>query len=280
MVFGPAGVLAITTIIGVYQSLQASIGGSWLTPSINAVLVASSYGILALVALLAWLSERVSEQSLEQTEKLLMNFLSMVSRIVDDKAHVLSSKAKTAKTAKKFNHVVTPEEQLRSIFSHGATFLMETFGLQADQLDITILQKKTAPGVSSGEWAFVARHQRHWPHGAPSALFCGTTSCAASVASGGAAVFHASKSVAASNDEYVLSDRDKRQGSDGSIYCDVVSIEDSLGNKWDFIVSIVTYGERFCDPFDEANELKTKTFLREIVRRIQIELHYVVIKTI
>ena len=132
-----------------------------------------------------------------------------------------------------------------------------------------LLEKKP-----SESWRFYLS-LREWPHGDAEELVA-SSSAAHKVIETGQYVFFPSKEYAALDGLYNLGSRDEESG-DGSIFCLPIDIR-CKGQTWQYIVSIVTYGARFCDPGDRENERKTEALLREIAQRLELELTLKTIK--
>jgi hypothetical protein len=269
-------VAIITGLISAYNGVEALFGKTSAAfsehPNFHLYVKVILVTTLLLVGVGTFFKERAKERSLAETEVLLTDFVEMVANIVQHKISRLAGEAKTVPPSRRVDHVTHPTDQLRHIFTESARFLVKTFALRADQIDLTILERKNADS-----WTFLGKHQ-NWNHGSPAQLFdneaCAST--ASKVIQSGEHVFHASKKLAAADGEYHLSRRDE-ENEDGSIYCAPVFVV-CRGTSWQFVVSIVTYGKNLCDPHDEANEHKTMGLLREIVRRVELELHLRAIK--
>jgi hypothetical protein len=277
-IFHPKNVAWLSGAIAVYGSADTLWGKShWFFlnhPDAHryAKLIASI--CILVIAIAVTMRERWKERSLAGTEVVLKGFVSMVANIVQNKIGYLSERAKTVSQSKKYDHVTDPIAQLKVIFKESATFLTTTFSLKEDQIDISIIEKN-----GTNPWKFLTSHQTKWSHGDPDSFFkVDSKSCASTVIKSGQDAFHASKKVAAAEDEYELSERDK-QTDDGSIFCIPIKVSSKASN-WIFVVSIVTYGRRFCNPHDKRNEEKVIALLKEITRRIELELTHRVIKNV
>jgi hypothetical protein len=259
----------IAAIVGSYNTIESIWGKKWkfFTDHTDLHDRAKFWSCMILLGLGAGLffKEKWKERSLSETEHLLRDFMEMVARIVQHKISLLARQAKLSPNLRRQDTHDYPLDQLGAIFTESAGFLEKIFKLRADQVDLTILQRK-----NEEPWSFLLAHQKKWKHSPVSDLFI-NNSCAANVLSSGQHIFHASKSIAAEDGEYRVGKWDAQKG-DGSIFCDLVEIQSSTA-KWNFIVSIVTYGEHFCDPQDKINEGKVLGLLHGIMRRIELELH-------
>jgi hypothetical protein len=86
-----------------------------------------------------------------------------------------------------------------------------------------------------------------------------------------------SKVVAAKESNYLSGERDQGVG-DGSIFVAPVAAK-CKGVDYEYIISIVTYKRRLSDPWDDLACENVKLFLREISRRIELELYLKTIKS-
>jgi len=223
---------------------------------------------LAGISILKWLIERNSNNRLARTEDLMLQFHKMVATIVQDKLTQMASVA--AAGGRKLESFVLPEPQLDRIFSATADFLRDVFGLEEQQIDVTVLAR-----ADNGPWTMPHKLRKKWQHPPPDSLVAPGT-CAYVALGSGQFVFHASKQYASARNRYSLGTRDTSTG-DGSIFCDPL-IFSYLGHQYQFAVCIVTYGKLLCGPADEDNERKVKALLREITRRIELELYLLIIK--
>ncbi len=198
-----------------------------------------------------------------------MRFMKMVGSIVQ--AKLVRNKAKMETLgAKKFALLTAPIEQLEVIFSASTEFMKHVFLLEENQVDITILHKGP-----NRDWSFLLVHQKTWRHSSPENLVKPGT-CAHRALTTGEYEFYPSKKLAHVDGHYELGQRDGAAG-DGSIFC-APSFVHCNDQKHEFILSIVTYGKVLSNPADDENALKVKALLREISRRVEMELCMKVVK--
>lgn len=209
----------------------------------------------------------------EEANQLLTDFIKMVGLIVDEKTSRFRNKLFQTKLAHdKFGLITHPDDQLHVIFTHAVHFLRRAFSLEEDQIDITIIRKKDV----DTNWNYLVCHQR-WKHGDAHELM-NCASAAKSCIDTGEPIFFPDKVKAAQEGLYSMSRRDKRRQL-GSAYVMPISFP-ADGFTMQYIVSIVTYGAQLCDEWDEDSKAVSKGFLREICRRMEIELCLHTIKMI
>jgi hypothetical protein len=273
-IFSAKSVAGVSGIITAYGTAERRWGSAWqiFTQHSDAHKLAKAAieVVLVVLAVGTYFREKWKEENLARTEALLKEFLDMVARIVQQKILRFAERARSLPNTKIFHHITQPKDQLRIIFNESAVFIEKVFKISPDQIDLSIIERK-----NDGAWSFYITHQTKWQHSEPNRLFEVQSSARKAIETGHD-VFQASKKLGAANEEYDMGERDKAH-DDGSIYCSRVIVE-CKGTKWSFVVSIVTYGAKLCEPHDEYNEQKTKSLLREIVRRIELELHLRAIK--
>ena len=86
----------------------------------------------------------------------------------------------------------------------------------------------------------------------------------------GQPVFHACKKQASKSRKYFLSDRDKSNGV-GSVFC-YPALTTNPDYTDNYIVSIVTYGKRLCDPLDQEQAEAISDIFSDICQRLDLEL--------
>lgn len=216
-----------------------------------------------LLALGQWFYDRAGRKAQQNTEELLIGFVEMVAAIVGFKFSHYLHKAEHL-TRKSFDALVAPGDQIRRIMDESSSFLRRIYELSENEIDITILESRT----SAPDWRFF-QSLRNWVHADPSAWVTAGSSAHQAISSG-QHFLHPSKVKASERGNYKLSTRDKQWG-DGSIFCHSLKIP-CRGDEWQYIISIVTYGKRLCDWGDDENVKKTEALLREISRRLELEL--------
>lgn len=212
-------------------------------------------------------------ESDQQAREILSEFINTVGAIVQAKIDRFRSKLSDIKpNSDKFKHITKPEDQVPIIASATARFLQSAFGFHEDQIDVTILRKK-----SGGGWNFDFRLQHQWSHTSPD-LLMSKGAAAMKCLEHGESAFYPDKIKAAGQGQFVLSARDKRRGV-GSAFIYPISFTDGA-NKTQYVVSIVTYGKQFCTDYDVQSCEITNAFLREVCRRFEVELCLDTIKRI
>ena len=273
-ILSSGGVLLYTTLIGLYWGAIGTWKDEWpffkdhlslhQTISIISIIVA------VLLALMAWIFESNEGGAGTTSEQLLLKFIDMTGSVVRSKLVRFRSIAKTLSKKDKFRQITRPNEQIEVIFSEASNFMRYAFSLNEDQLDFTILEKMPGQG-----WAFGPR-LKVWNHDDPSGYFATSNTTASCVYASGGSVFHSSKKLAEAEGKYKKSARDIDKG-DGSIFSSYSKFETPTGN-FEFVFSIVTYGRRLCDPWQDSAVKVTDVFCKEISRRIDLELCLHVIK--
>lgn len=203
-------------------------------------------------------------ESDQDARQIMSEFIGTVGAIVQAKLERFRSKLGDIRHhSDKFKHITKPGEQVSIIAMLTSRFLQSVYGLQEDQVDITILKRR-----GGGGWAYMFKLQS-WAHSDPNDLM-GKSSAAVRSLERCEPIFLADKVKAASNNLFFLSDRDKRRKC-GSAYIYPVSLV-AEGTSVQYVVSIVTYAKQFCADYDIASCEATEAFLREICRRLEIEL--------
>jgi hypothetical protein len=207
----------------------------------------------------------------ETARDVLGQFINSVGAIVQAKIDRFRSKLPGLKTnSNKFAHITHPDEQLRVIANSVCHFMQSAYDLKEDQISITVLRRKGAGG-----WTYAYR-QHEWNHTQPQDLMK-MRSAALHCLENGEELFIPDKIKSAKEGKYHLTRRDKRRG-DGSAYVYPLHYETPTETV-DFIVSIVTYGAQLCHEYEKQTVEITKAFLREFVRRFEVELCLDTIKT-
>lgn len=269
---GSGFIFLFTTLTGLYYTVIDLFGDD--LPFISNYKYLHQGVVLTLVAttmiftFIHWLVGKNKKKELEEAIEVTNNFITTLANIVACKVKRFEEKAKTLKK-NKFNYITLPGEQIKFIYAQAIDFLRKQFRLAEDEIDITILEK-----LDDKDWKYWESHQS-WKRTEPNMLF--KHNSAASVAlQSGEYRFIASKEDASSKKEYFLSKRDLEKG-DGSIFIAPITVF-CKNIKYEYIISISSYGKRFANPWDEIAYKSAYTFLREISRRIELELHLKTIK--
>jgi len=202
----------------------------------------------------------------------LRQFITTIAAIVQVKIQRFRGKIPSIKkNSDKFSHITHPKDQLSVIANSMAQFLLGSYGLKEDQISITILKKIG----DSGNWSFF--YDLHeWRH-TDAQILMKQNSAAKYCLETGEELFIADKIQASMKGRFFLTSRDKRRGG-GSAYFYPLRY-DSANGKVNYLVSVVTYGAQFCHEYQVQTIDITKAFLREFVRRFELELCLQTIKT-
>lgn len=229
-----------------------------------------AFGILLSVTLLTqvfrFISDTVSSEGRESYTRSLEDFMALSGRVVEFK---LNRFRKTAKNitpgGDTFKAITHPKDQITYIIDQSLAWMREYFGLLENQLSITIIQIE-----DSGKRQYFAFEEPRGWNRTKAKVVMSKESTAALAARTGEAVFFADKSRAEKSGDYYKSERDKTY-KQGSIYCYPILVQvpnDTIG----YIISITTYGKYLCVPNDQVAAEITKSIMREICRRIELEL--------
>jgi hypothetical protein len=161
-----------------------------------------------------------------------------------------------------FKIITEPIEQIENSSQFYCKLIENIFGLPQDSVDITVIHMDEA----GHHYEFQA--QKNTKH-MDLSLLMNEKSAAAQCLSSGVEMLVACKNEAANNGEYLLSDTDKRS-LPGSAYCYPVVLGKPFGTS--YIITITTFGKRFCGPRNENGKEAAKIVLKEIAKRIELEL--------
>jgi hypothetical protein len=174
------------------------------------------------------------------------------------------------KHSDKFSRITHPEDQLRVIANATSNFLQQSYNLKDDQVNITILHRRGESG-----WSYLYKHHE-WRF-TPASEIIEKHSAARHCLDTGDELFIPDKIKAARDGHYHLTRRDKRRG-DGSAYVFPLRFVTPTVPVM-CLVSVVTYGTQLCYEYEQQTVDITKAFLREFVRRFEVELCLHAIKT-
>lgn len=199
----------------------------------------------------------------------LSDFISSVGAIVAAKITRFRTRIETfsaqGKKSGKFELITHPEDQLGIIADAAAKFLCPLYGLRGDDINITVLAKKS----TSQDWKYIFTHQQ-WHQTPPGDLMVESSSARKSDDDGETRLIP-NKLEASRRGEYYLTKRDIDRGKKGSCFTHPVSVATPSGHDR-YIISIVSYRKQFCDEWDTPSKKATETFLKEFSRRIELEL--------
>ncbi len=235
------------------------------------------YALLLITAVATFFqSHRKKTEEAENIEarSLLAEFIEAVGSIVDAKLRRFREKAVSLKTgADKFGSITHPDDQIARICQASVSFVRKAYGLQDHEIDITIIRKRS----TAQSWTYIYKHQS-WSRGTPNDMMKNSNAAGKNCIKTGRWVFHPDKVLASLAANYVMSQRDKERG-DGSVFLYPVVIPGET-EETQFVIFMVTYSKKLCDEDDINAKSATESFLREICRRIELELCLSVIKSI
>lgn len=228
------------------------------------------FGWLVGISFLALLVRGIADWYEAKSDKAYIAFMerfsSLTSRLVKVKLDRFKEESAVLRpTVDVFKRITQPKSQINLILGEVESLLLNHFGIKAHQVNITIIRNDYQKGV----WFYKYQTNRSWKHTKASVLM-GEKSAARKCLDTGEPVFFACKSEAARRNEYFLSERDKRYIT-GSAYCYPVFVKNPDYNDL-YLVSIVTYGVRLCDPLDSAQSEAIAEIFTDICTRIDLEL--------
>ncbi len=189
-------------------------------------------------------------------------FSRIIGAIVQAKVDRFRRKLESAGNAKdRFKLITHPEEQIKVISRATAEFMKDCYSISESQFDLVIFQK----GAVETEWSFLFKFQS-WEHRNANDIMAGK-SLSGHASRIGESLFFANKFA---SPEYWASDRDKRKKK-GSVYCHPIRIQTPRGID-NYTVTISTYKRQLCNEFDKPSIEATEAFMKEICRRIELEL--------
>ncbi len=199
----------------------------------------------------------------ECAKEVLADFITTIGTIVKSKNDRFKEQlASIKKKSNKFSKITHPKKQLKVIASATSNFLQKSYGLKDDEISINILFRKEK------KWSYIYTHQ-DWNHTEANKLVeecLGIIHCIET----GEPLFLPDKIKGAKEKKFHLSRRDKRRG-DGSAYLYPLNHKTATGPV-DYMISIVTYSKQLCEHYEKQTVEITQSFLREFVRRLEIEL--------
>lgn len=228
------------------------------------------FAVLIIVTLLTqifrFISDSMTKEGQESYTRSLEDFMALTGRVVEFKLNRFRKNAKhITPGGDTFKAITHPKDQITYIIDQSLVWMREYFVLLENQLSITIIQIED--GGAKQYFAF--EEPRGWNR-TKAKVIMSSNSTAALAAKTGEAHFFADKTKATKTSEYYKSDRDKTY-KQGSIYCYPILVQVPDGTVG-YIVSITTYGKYLCIPNDAVSEAITKSIMREICRRIELEL--------
>ena len=190
----------------------------------------------------------------------------LTSRLVKKKLERFNALAiQLTPGANTFSRITQPSEQINLALSELVALLLNQFGVKESEQRITVMRCDPR----DQKWHFVYDTNRGWKHTNPNDLMQ-KNSAAGLCLKTGEPQFHADKRAAARDGKYFLTERDERHGK-GSVFCYPVFIE-NRDYKDQYVISIITYNVALCDVFDREYCEAIDTVLRDVCRRIELEL--------
>ena len=164
-----------------------------------------------------------------------------------------------------FKQITQPKDQINMILGEIETLLFNNFAVKKKQVCITVMHKDPA----ANNWYYEYETNKGWKHTKAQKLI-DSKSAASECLRTGQPVFHACKKQASRSNQYFLSERDNSNG-EGSVFC-YPALTTNPDYTDNYIVSIVTYGKRLCDPLDQEQAEAISDIFSDICQRIDLEL--------
>lgn len=198
--------------------------------------------------------------------KFLESFSRLTSIIVNKKLERFKDQAvKLKPNGNTFKTITQPKDQINLILVQIEELLFDNFNIKKNQLSITIMHQNTKEDI----WHYQYETNINWRHTKAQRLI-EEKSTAAECLNIGEPIFHADKETAEKDGKYLMSDRDKRTGV-GSVFC-YPAFTKNKDYRDNYIISIVTYGKRLCDPWDKEQAQAILEIFVEICRHLDLEL--------
>lgn len=193
-------------------------------------------------------------------------FSILTSKLVTRKLERFKDEAlKLKPNGNTFRQITQPKDQINLILGEIESLLLANFGVKKKQVCITVMHQNP----KTNTWYYEYETNKGWRHTKAQTLI-NEGSAAAECLKTGEPIFHPCKKIASRSKQYFLSERDKISGI-GSVFCypAVTKNPDYTDN---YIVSIVTYGKRLCDPLDKDQAEAIADIFSDICQRIDLEL--------
>ena len=234
------------------------------------------FAVLLITTLLTqifrFISDTMTKTGQEAYTRSLEDFMALTGRVVEFKLNRFRKNAKNIKpSGDTFKAITHPRDQITYIIDQSLVWMREYFVLLENQLSITIIQVDD----NGSKQYFAFEEPRGWNRTRAKEIMA-ANSTASLAAKTGEAQFFADKTKAEKTEEYYKSERDKTY-KQGSIYCYPILVQVPAGTVG-YIISITTYGKFLCVPNDTVSEEITKSIMREICRRIELELTLLAMK--
>lgn len=264
--------VAVPALIGLYLGLRELFADKWKVfywfPNEHDRLALVLLLCLAFFPIARSIVERFVNNRQSAYAERLERITSMSAQIVLRKhRYIESSKEPFDPRDDVFLKITDPYTQLNVILTEANRFILEAFKIGSeDSLRISIME--ISP---TGEWEICFDTHPEWMSEFED-LEVDKITAARRALTTGEPKFYPDKRLAAVRGQYHLSSRDNRFGN-GSIYCHPVRVQTD-GQVTHFVVNIATYHEyKLCGDYNDAEINQTRMLLKEICRRMELELN-------
>ena len=264
---GPA--LLLTPITSAYFLILDVWGDSFAFIKNNLEVHQLIFIALLGLSLIGWVLRSAIDEDDNKEEmyakEVLLKFIKHIGIIVQRKKDRFSDKLLAANSATdKFAYITEPQKQIKDIFQQVQQFLIETFGIQENQINASVFEESQ----SDQKWKLFVDLQG-WEH--PNfADLLSKNSTGKSCLESGESIFYPCKNEAAKRSEYFLDFRDKKRKEGSAYVAPVFCVDETYTHR--YVVSFITYGVRLCDPWDTEGTLLVQNILDEFSRRVKLEL--------
>lgn len=218
------------------------------------------------------ISELIEDKVLKNQNDFIQHLVILTSKVVREKLKRFKHEATTLRSdGSTFKKITKPNIQINLLLTETEILFREQFGINKEQLGITIIQKKPKK-----PWDYKYKTNHDWNHTKPSNLFS-KPSAAKECYEQGEIIFYPDKLKAQKDGHYQFSDRDSRHKNKGSIFCYPVKANTPNHDVF-YIISIATYDKCICPANDHQQIKAIKTILTDICYRIDLELTLEAIK--
>jgi hypothetical protein len=260
--------VVFSSVAGSYYLILDVWGDSWPIVADHKPLHELAFTILLILTVIAVIvkevSEYIEERLLRVNDDISNSMSALTTRAVVVKLNRFKENSKALRiSADIFNNITQPKEQINLILGEIESLIHKCFDIKISQTCITIMC------VEDKKQYFKYTTKRDWEHTRPKKLISDESAAKLSLKLG-EPVFFPSKRKEARKGNYFLSDRDKQKG-DGSVYCYPVKTNLN-GNSDAYVISIVTYGKKLCQSFDNDKAEAITEIFSDICRRIDLEL--------
>ncbi len=236
-------------------------------PEVHNVLIYSFIIATISIALFKSFADSYLSKNADNYIDALQDFIRMNASIVATKDYRFKRAANRLNSEDDiFLQITHPVDQINTILVQARDFLINRYGLETeDNIRITIIDKKEGQ-----EWDYAFDTHASWSQ-TPASELLSTSSAASDCLTTGEPRFHVDKEIANAEGLYALSERDQRFGN-GSVYCYPVSVT-SQSFSYTAIITFITYkGKKLSNGFNDRETERISTLLKEVCRRIELEL--------